>query len=107
VKLDTTGLGEIVHAKQVICNDQEMGVLAILSPDLDFELSVLQMDPHLEHGGCGLARRLALAAQSPFNERLANIYFRYHPRAHDTAVFLDEADARDWSLKGMPRTSLS
>lgn len=107
VKLDVQGLGEIVQAKRAMCRNSEMDVLAILPPDIDFELNVLQMDHHTEHGGCGLARRLALAAQSPFNERLASIYFRYHPREHATAVFLDEGDAREWLAKALPQPSLS
>ncbi len=96
VKLDLEGMGEVVRAKRALCHSEERDVLAILPHDVDFELNVLSVDHHLVNGGCGLARRLALAAQSPFNERLANIYFRYHPRENETAVFLEETDARKW-----------
>jgi hypothetical protein len=107
VKLDAAGLGEVVLAKQALCALRPVDVLAVLPPEIDFELNVLSMDHHEAHGGCGLARRLALAAQSPFNERLANIYFRYHPRTHDTAVFLEVSDARAWLTQQLPRPSLS
>ncbi|MEO8589628.1 MAG: hypothetical protein ABI432_09680 [Flavobacteriales bacterium] len=107
VKLDVAGLGEVVHAKRTICRGEEMDVLAILPPDVDFELNVLQADLHAENNGCGLARRLALAAQSTFNERLASIYFRYHPRKYATAVFIAEADAREWLASKLPQPSLS
>jgi len=107
VKLDVEGLGEIVHAKQLLCNNEEMDILAILPADVDFELNVLQVDHHTENGGCGFAKRLAFAAQSQLNERLANIYFRYHPRQHATAVFLGEADAREWLARKLPPPSLS
>lgn len=107
VKLDLAGLGEVVHAKRALCHTEELDVLAVLPYELDFDLNVLSVDHHLLNGGCGLARRLALAAQSPFNERLATIYFRYHPREHETAVFLGEADARKWLTGGIPQPSLS
>lgn len=106
VKLDLEGMGEVVRAKRALCHSEERDVLAILPPDVDFELNVLSVDHHLVNGGCGLARRLALAAQSTFNERLVNIYFRYHPRENETAVFLEEADARHWLAKA-PLPSLS
>lgn len=107
VKLDLAGLGELVHAKRALCHTEELDVLAVLPPEVDFELNVLAVDHHEANGGCGLARRLALAAQSAFNERLANIYFRYHPRANETMVFLAEADARKWLTESMPQPSLS
>jgi len=107
VKLDVTGMAEIVHAKRTLCGRQEIDVLAILPPELDFELNVLSMDHHAAHGGCGNAHRLAFAAQSSFNERLTNIYFRYHPRQHPTGIFLTEADARKWLATKLPTPSAS
>ncbi len=107
VRLDLSALGEVVHAKRVLCSTEELDVLAVLPPEVDFELSVLSVDHHALNGGCGLARRLALAAQSPFNERLATIYFRYHPREQSTAVFLEEADARKWLTEGVAQPSVS
>jgi hypothetical protein len=56
---------------------------------------------------CGHSRRLAFAAQSPFNERMANFFFRYHPQPHPTAVFLEVADARTWLTTAAPQPSLS
>lgn len=50
---------------------------------------------------------MAFAAQSPFNERMANIFFRYHPQPHPTAVFLEVADARTWLTTAAPQPSLS
>lgn len=107
VKLDAEGIGEIVRAKHELCVAQEADILMVLPPEVDFELNVLSLDHHAINGGCGLARRLAFAAQSSFNERLAHIYFRYHPRDGETAVFLDEVDARAWLTQGMPQPSLS
>ncbi|MBK7945218.1 MAG: hypothetical protein IPJ85_07910 [Flavobacteriales bacterium] len=107
VKLDAEGIGEIVRAKHELCVAQEADILMVLPPEVDFELNVLSLDHHAINGGCGLARRLAFAAQSSFNERLARIYFRYHPRDGETAVFLDEVDARAWLTQGMPQPSLS
>lgn len=107
VKLDVEGMGEIVHAKRALCAGKDMDVLAIMPPELDFELNVLSLDHHATNGGCGNAHRLAFAAQSSFNERLANIYFRYHPRPHPTGIFLTEADARKWLATKLPTPSAS
>ena len=107
VRLDAEGIGEIVRAKHQLCANSAADVLMVLPADIDFDLSVLAIDHHAVNGGCGLARRLAFAAQSPFNERLARIYFRYHPRLEETVVFLEEADARAWLTQGMPQPSLS
>lgn len=107
VKLDAEGVGEIVRAKRELCIAQESDILMVIPPDVDFDLNVLALDHHALNGGCGLARRLAFAAQSTFNERLARIYFRYHPRAGETAVFVEEEDARAWLTQGMPQPSLS
>ena len=107
MRLDAEGIGEIVRAKHQLCATRDTDVLMVLPPDIDFELNVLAIDHHAVNGGCGLARRLAFAAQSPFSERIARIYFRYHPRDGETAIFLDESDARSWLTQGMPQPSLS
>lgn len=107
VKLDAAGVGEIVRAKRDLCASKASDILMVLPAEVDFDLSVLAVDHHALNGGCGLARRLAFTATSPFNERLARIYFRYHPRDGETAVFLEESDARAWLTQGMPQPSLS
>ena len=107
VKLDVEGVTEVVIAKRRMCHNEEFDILVVFPPELDFELSVLGVAHDQAAGGCGLARRLALAANSTFNERLANIYFRYHPREQETAVFLEEADARKWLTEALPQPSLS
>lgn len=107
MRLDAEGIGEIVRAKHQLCATHDTDVLMVLPPDIDFELNVLAIDHHAMNGGCGLARRLAFAAQSTFNERIARIYFRYHPRDRETAIFLAESDARAWLTQGMPQPSLS
>lgn len=104
--MDLLGLGEIVRAKRELCGTEDLDVLAILPAELDFGLEVMAVDHRAVNGGCGQARRLALIAQNSFDERLVNIYFRYHPRAHDTAVFANEADARNWLDRGQPGPSL-
>lgn len=107
VKLDVEGMSEIVHAKRTLIADRYIDVLAVLPPELDFALNVLSMDHRAMNGGCSGAQRLALAAQSTFNERLSDIYFRYHPRRHATAIFLTEDDARKWLATKLPEPSAS
>lgn len=107
VKLDVAGISEIVHAKRALIAGKNMDVLAILPPELDFDLNVLSIDHNALNGGCGGAQRLALAAQSTFNERITGIYFRYHPRQHDTGIFLTEDDARKWLATKLPEPSAS
>lgn len=106
VKLDVEGMSEIVRAKRTLIAGNRTDVLAILPPELDFDLDVLSVDHHAMNGGCGASERLALAAQSTFNARLSNIFFRYHPRPHETAVFLTEAEARSWLSSVLPEPSI-
>ena len=107
VKLDVEGMGEVVAAKRDLIAGKDVDVLAILPPELDFELSVLSVDHHALSGGCGGAQRLALAAQSSFNQRITDIYFRYHPRQHATRIFLTQEDARKWLTTRLPEPSAS
>lgn len=107
VKLDVEGLGAIVAAKRDLIADRDVDVLAILPPELDFELNVLNVDHQTLNGGCGGAKRLALAAQSSFNQRISDIYYRYHPRTHTTRIFLTEEDARKWLATKLPEPSAS
>lgn len=101
VKLDVKGMAEVVQAKYALAGGSSPDVLVVTPPDLDFELSVLNLDHSKDHGSpCG-TRRLAFAAQSEVNERLASIYFAYHPRQWDTSVFRTEEEARAWLLEGV------
>lgn len=106
VKLDVDGMTEIVVAKRQLGGNGS-DVLAILPPELDFDLNVLTIDHHAVNGGCGAVERMAFATQSSFNERLTNIYFRYHPRPHPTGVFVSETDARKWLATKLPEPSAS
>lgn len=105
VRLGVQGMGEIVMAKRDLIADRDVDVLAILPTEFDFELNVLNVDPHDMDGGCGRANRLAVTAQTRFNQRLIEIYYRYHPREHDTRIFLAEEDARTWLATPLPAPS--
>lgn len=107
VKLDAEGVGEFIKAKRSLCGADSPDILASVPADLDLELNVLAMDHHALNGGCANSRRLAFVANSSFNQRLLEIYFRYHPRQHPTRVFLEEGDAREWLLNGMEEPCLS
>ena len=107
VRLDVEGMSEIVRAKHTLIAGKNMDVLAVLPAELDFELNVLGMDLNAVNGGCGGAHRLALAAQSTFNERITGIYFKYHPREQATGIFLTEEDARKWLNTKLPEPSAS
>lgn len=96
VKLDVEGVGEVMNAKRRLGKGIEYDVLAVLPPEMDLEINVVSVDHHALNGGCGNSRRLAFATQGSMNRKLAEIYFRYHPRPYDTAVFMDESEARSW-----------
>jgi hypothetical protein len=96
VKLDAEGVGEVILAKRRLCRSDEPDILTVFPADLDFALNILTVDHSAEHGGCIGSKRLAFVAQNSLNQRLAEIYFRYCPREHETRVFLEEADAKAW-----------
>jgi hypothetical protein len=106
VRLDQQGLGEVVRAKHTLCEEAPADILLVMPPEVDLDLKVLSMDHREENGGCGGSQRLAFAAGSSFNEQLARIYFRYHPRTNETAIFQSEEEARGWLAK-VPAPSLS
>lgn len=99
VKLDAKGIGEVIMAKRSLCRTDEPDILAVIPAELDFALNVLSMDHSALQGGIARGRRLAFVANNSLNQRLAEIYFRYYPRAHETEVFMHEADAKDWLNK--------
>lgn len=101
VKLDVEGVGEVIQAKRQLILEGESDVLTVFPPEMDMAMNVVGTDHHALFGTCARSRRLALAAQSELNQKLAEIYYKYHPREHDTAVFLTEADARQW-LESQP-----
>jgi hypothetical protein len=101
VKLDAEGIGEVILAKRSLCRMDEPDILAVFPTELDFALNILSMDHNTLHGGCAGSRRLAFVANNSLNQRLAEIYFRYYPRAHETEVFMDEADAKAWLDQAM------
>lgn len=107
VKLDVEGVSEIANAKKVLCSGKRTDVLAILPPEMDFELNVLAFELPQKNGGCGEDHRMAFATQSTFNERITSIYLRYHPRPYPTAVFVSEEDARTWLATELPVPSAS
>lgn len=96
VKLDPQGMGEVLAAKQSLDGEHTFDVLVVMMPETDMELNVIAIDHQGLHGGCGSSRRLAFAAHSSLNKEFAEIYFRYHPRAFETAVFMEEHEARAW-----------
>jgi hypothetical protein len=96
VKLDAEGVGEVIKAKRQLCLKGEPDILAVFPPDMDFALNILTVDHRAVNGGCGRSRHLAFVANNSLNQRLAEIYFRYYPRTHETEVFLEERDAKDW-----------
>lgn len=107
IKLDSTGLQELHEAKRQLCGTEQPDMLAVFPPEIEFDMSVLLSGHRPVSAPQGLVRRLALAASSAFNRDLAEIYFRYHPREHDTAIFVDEAEARAWLAGQVPVPSLS
>ncbi|MBK9076698.1 MAG: hypothetical protein IPL77_17320 [Flavobacteriales bacterium] len=94
VKLDVQGLGEIVHAKNHLGQGLNPDVLAVAPPELDFELNVLHMDHAVGHGVKCNSNRLAFAAQS-------------EKKKEETAVFLQEKDARAWLVAKVKERPLS
>lgn len=107
VKLDVQGLTEIILTKRKLTEGKHMDVLAILPAELDFEPNVLGADHRSLGGGCGRAQRLAVVARTDFDQRISDLYFRYHPRENGTEIFLTEADARKWLATELPAPSAS
>ncbi len=96
VRLDTSGLNEVLEERQRLCPEGPHDVLAVFPPELDFDMQVMTKDHYLGRGLEHCTASLAVAAGSPMNERLVSLYFAYFPQPFETRVFTDEREASLW-----------
>lgn len=94
--IDPEGLGEVIRSKRTLCGADQPDVLAVLPGEPDFTLDAITVDHHVVNGGCAGSRRLAFVGETDLSRKLIEIYFKYHPREHETRIFSNEADAAYW-----------
>lgn len=94
--LDPEGLGEVIRSKRALCGSDRPDVLAVLPGKPEFTLDAIAVDHHAVNGGCAGSRRLAFVGECALGRRLLEIYFKYHPREHETRIFSSEVEAARW-----------
>jgi hypothetical protein len=102
VRMSLEGIGKVVTAKRELVELGHPDVLVVVPPEIEVDLKVVTADHHLLFGDCRNTGRLAFVAQSQMNLKLAEIHYKYHPRANGTAVFRYEGEAREWLANAQP-----
>ena len=96
LKIDVTGIEELLLERKRLCPEGPRAVLVVLPPDVDFDIAVMMKDHYRGLGLENCTKALALAANSPTNERIAALYYAYFPQTFLTKVCSDEREATAW-----------
>jgi len=106
--LDPAGLSDVLNERERLCGGNgSQAVLAVIPPDADFQMVLMTTDHYKGRPVVDCTRFLAISASSVMHERMASLYFAYFPQKFHTAIFSDEAAAREWLKKSMSGVSLS
>lgn len=95
-RIDMEGIEEILARRRQLCPEGPRTVLAVLPPDVDFDIAVVMKDHYVGLGLENCTTALAFAANSTTNERIAGLYFAYFPQPFATRVCTDEQEATRW-----------
>lgn len=96
VKVDAVAVRENLQARKQLDGTKAYGVIGIFPEDVDFDMSLLYNDHYREAGVDEWTRVLAIVSEGMLFERLAKLYFTYHPTNFSTKVFNDLEEARAW-----------
>lgn len=96
VKLDTTGISEILDLRRNLGADAPHKVLIVIPDDVDFEMDMLTKDHYAAHRAKDHTVAVAWVAHGSLQNQLTSLYLTYHPSPFRSAVFTNEDDARCW-----------
>lgn len=96
VRLSTESFAATREARRELAEGRPMRVLMLLPEELDFQLDVMQVDHYKGTSAEEYTKALAIVSPETLYERLAELYFAYHPPSFPVRIFTHEADAQAW-----------
>ncbi len=98
VKMSAAVVRENLAARKLFAEELPFGVIGIVPEDADFEMGMLTTDLYGNGAASRETHALAIVVQDNLLEKIAGIYFRYHPTEFPTKVFRHLHDAVAWIL---------
>lgn len=96
ITLTVAGIGSILEARETLGRSGPHRALIVMSPDMDFEMSMITTDHYAQRPVTQLSTAVAWVTTTPRNEQFTRLYFAYFPSPVPSAIFMREAEARDW-----------
>ncbi|MCB0764245.1 MAG: hypothetical protein R2815_09865 [Flavobacteriales bacterium] len=96
VRVDVSGLAEILQARRDLAGDDRPGVMALLPEDLDFDNAILTTDHHAGSDPRTFTKAFAIVTRSHLLVRLYSIYATYFKQDFPVRTFDDEDAAVQW-----------
>ena len=97
VKVDADAVRENLLARKQFPGREAYVVIGIFPEDVDFDMSLLDTDHYKATSVDDVTRLLAIVAEGSLFERIAQLYFAYHPTNFTSRVFRRVADAMNWA----------
>ena len=97
VTLTVAGIAAILSARRQASAGVALRVLIVFPADeVDFDMSMITKDHYSTVPVEQFTRAVAWATINDHNNRFCELYFAYFPSPVPSAVFVTEADARQW-----------
>lgn len=96
VKVDAAAIAENLRARMTLPGKEPYAVIGIFPEDVDFDMDLLDQDHYADRDLSRLTRVLAIVAEGSLFERIAHLYFAYHPPGFHAKVFGRLQEAVMW-----------
>lgn len=96
VIVDASAVQANLDARKSFPGSAPYAVIGIFPEDIDFDMTLLNMDHYGDRAMDDETRVLAIVAEGRMFEQIAQLYFAYHPTHFPNQVFMHLADALVW-----------
>ena len=96
VKVDATAVRENLEARKQFPGVDAYAVIGVFPEDVDFDMSLLNADHYASTDVDSVTSVLAIVAEGSLFEKIAGLYFAYHPTNFTSRVFGQLQDAIIW-----------
>lgn len=96
ITLNSRSVAEVIRERIRMCAGQPTGLLLIIPPDTELDMSVMNTDNLKTNHATDQVLAFAVVAGNATAETLLRLYKAYYPSPFDAEVFTDEEVARAW-----------